>query len=429
MKVCPACKTRYSDADQFCSRCGTNLVVVPWGKEEASIKFKKRNLFWILGLLAILISSLSIAVFIFFTQDSKIPPLPYQPEKAGSKESSEGKNQVGSEIISKGYALLVKKVQPAIVTIETYDKSGEERGIGSGFFINDKGHLITNYHVLKGSYYVKIKFTDGKESKVYTDKAIGIDRKADLVKIKVNLKKSSVNYLKMAESPPEIGERIVVVGSPMGLEQTVTDGVISGIRQTDDLKFIQISAPISPGSSGGPVVNLKGEVVGVATFQLREGQNLNFAIPASKILTLGEREEEIELASGGKKVPTFMAHKESVNHLGIGRQWLLNWKSQYPYQGVLEVRSKLGQNRYLSRITVRYLNEKNIQRTVSFDGLLIIQGNDVIIHCSNPSESWWVTDDFFLKRHNDIMEGYSIDKAGRRGYARLRLVESGQAVK
>lgn len=423
MKACPSCKARYSDADQFCSKCGTNLVVVPWEKQEASIKLKKRNLFWISGLLAILIASISIAVFIYFTQEFKTPPQLYQPEKAGIKESSEGKGQAGPEITSKGYARLIKEVQPAIVTIETYDKSGEERGIGSGFFINDKGHLITSYHVLKDSYYAIIKLPDHKKIKVYTDKAIGIDRKADLVKIKVNLKNLSVNYLKIAESPPDVGERIVVVGSPLGLEQTVTDGVISGFRQVDDLKFIQISAPISPGSSGGPVVNLKGEVVGVATFYLRGGQNLNFAIPASKILALGEREEEIELAKRGEKAPTIQPHKESVNHLGIGRQWLLEWKSQFPYRGVLEIQSKLGQNRYLSRITIRYVNERNIQRTVSFDGLLIIKGSDVIIHCSNPSKSWWITDDFYLKRRNDVMEGYSVDKAGRRGYARLRLVE------
>ena len=132
-----------------------------------------------------------------------------------------------------------------------------------------------------------------------------------MVKIKVKLQKPSLNYLKIAESPPDVGEKIVVVGSPFGLDQTVTDGVISGFRQIDDLKIIQISAPISPGSSGGPVVNLKGEVIGVATFYLRGGQNLNFAIPASKILVLGEMEEEIVLAQKGEQPPTFQGAQGS----------------------------------------------------------------------------------------------------------------------
>jgi len=69
------------------------------------------------------------------------------------------------------------------------------------------------------------------------------------------------------------------------------------------------------------------------------------------------------------------------------------------------------------------LNEKNVQRTVSFDGLLTIKGDNVVIHCSNPTVSWWVTDDFYLKLRNDVMEGYSVDKAGRRGYARFKLAE------
>jgi hypothetical protein len=376
-----------------------------------------------LGLLAITFLLIGIGVFFYVNQRLGKSLPAYQQEKSTGAESSKEKTLAAPEISSEGYARLIKEVRPAIVTIQTYDRSGEERSLGSGFFINDKGHLISNYHVIEDSYYAIIKFSDGKETKVYTNKAIGIDRKADLVKIQVKLQKPSANYLKIAESPPEVGERIIVVGSPFGLEQTVSDGVISGIRQVDDLKFIQISAPISPGSSGGPVVNLKGEVVGVATFQFKGGQNINFAIPASKILALGEKEEEIELAKRDEQVPLSQPKKETQNHVSIGRQWELKWKSQYYYKGFLEVKKKLEQDRYLTRITVRFLNEKNIQRTVSFDGLMTIQGNDVVISCSNPTKSWWVTDDFYLIKRNDIMEGYSVDKTGRRGYARLRLAE------
>jgi S1-C subfamily serine protease len=423
MKVCPTCKVRYSEDNHFCSICGASLVKELTEKQEAHKKWKGLNLPSILGLLAIPIVIIIVGIAFYFNRGPSKPLPPNKLEKAEGAKINKEKVQVISEITSEGYARLVKEVQPAIVTVQTYDRSGEERGLGSGFFINDKGHLITNYHVVKDSYYAIIKFKDGKESKIYTDKAIGIDRKADLIKFHVKLQRTSINYLKITESPPEVGERIVVVGSPLGLEQTVTDGVISGIRQIDDLKIIQISAPISPGSSGGPVVNLKGEVVGVATFYLKGGQNLNFAIPAAKILSLGEGEEEIELAKRSVKAPTFQQHKESLNQFNIDRQWLLEWKSQYSYRGVLEIQKKLEQYRYFSRITVRFLNEKNIQRTVSFDGLLTIRGNDVVIHCSNPTESWWVTDDFYLKWSNDVMEGYSLDKSGRRGYAKLRLVE------
>ena len=297
MKVCPACKVRYSDNARYCSICGNNLVVEPEEEQEISKKGINITLLLKLGILIISILFIVGSILVYLSSGPSKHLTLYKQGKGENIEKSKKETQVSSEMTSDGYARLIKKVQPAIVTIHTFDRAGEEKSLGSGFLINDKGHLITNYHVLKDSYYAIIKFSDGKETKIYTDKAIGIDRKADLVKIHVKPTTPQINFLKIADSLPEVGERIVVVGSPLGLEQTVTDGVVSGVRQVDDLKFIQISAPISPGSSGGPVVNMKGEVVGVSTFILKGGQNLNFAIPASKILVLGEKEEDIQLAN------------------------------------------------------------------------------------------------------------------------------------
>lgn len=93
--------------------------------------------------------------------------------------------------------------------------------------------------------------------------------------------------LSINASLPEVGERVVVIGSPLGLEQTVSDGIVSAVREVSAFgTIIQITAPISPGSSGSPVVNMKGEVIGVATFQSMIGQNLNFAIPGERIAKL-----------------------------------------------------------------------------------------------------------------------------------------------
>jgi hypothetical protein len=93
-------------------------------------------------------------------------------------------------------------------------------------------------------------------------------------------------FLRLATDKAQIGDRIATVGSPEGLSNSVADGLVSAIRDEDGSQFLQISAPISPGSSGGPVFNFKGEVVGISSFQLKEGQNLNFAIPVDEISKL-----------------------------------------------------------------------------------------------------------------------------------------------
>ena len=180
---------------------------------------------------------------------------------------------------------LVKKTQPSIVTVITYDNKGKVKGQGSGFFINRKGHLITNYHVLRGSHSAGIKTYDGK---VYPVKSVLAENEnMDLIKLSVDIREVPSNWLSVTPTQPAIAERIVVIGSPLGLEQTVSEGIVSGIREIPNKgKVLQISAPISPGSSGSPVVNMNGDVVGIATFYLVKGQNLNFAIPAEYLLDL-----------------------------------------------------------------------------------------------------------------------------------------------
>jgi hypothetical protein len=114
---------------------------------------------------------------------------------------------------------------------------------------------------------------------------------------------------------------------------------------------------------------------------------------------------------------------DPLRRFQVGRQWAIDWQSLFRYRGVMQIQQKLGANQYLSRITVRFTN-KNKEVTVSMDGLLTINGNKVVINCSNASESWWDTDDFYLEYNNDIMTGYNIDTKGRRGTAVFRFVEA-----
>jgi tetratricopeptide (TPR) repeat protein len=180
---------------------------------------------------------------------------------------------------------LVKKIQPAVVTVIVYDAERHIAGIGTGFFISPQGHLITNFHVLAGKYAADVRTSQGKSYRVKT--VLAENKAADIVKLEVDIPQNEAAWISVSDRPPEIAERIVVVGSPMGLEQTVSEGIISSVREIPTIgRVFQMSAPISPGSSGSPVVSTKGQVIGIATFQFIQGQNLNFAVTAQQIMAL-----------------------------------------------------------------------------------------------------------------------------------------------
>jgi len=186
---------------------------------------------------------------------------------------------------------LIKIIKPSVVIVFAYDDKGEFLKLGSGFFISQSGDIITNYHVLQGADSAEVKTSDGKTYPITY--IIAGDEQSDIICLSVDIPSQYVHPLSLSATVPEVGERIIVYGSPLGLEKTVSDGIVSAIREVPGYgKLIQITAPISPGSSGSPVLNMKGEVIGIATFQFIEGQNLNFAIPSERIANLDLTEEK-----------------------------------------------------------------------------------------------------------------------------------------
>lgn len=182
-------------------------------------------------------------------------------------------------------AALVQKTQPAVATVLTYDIHHQSMGFGSGFFVDDQGHLITNYHVVEDAYAAEVRLKDGTVLAV--EAVVAENAASDLVRLRVARDGNRGPWLRLSPEPPRIAERVMVVGSPMGLEQTVSEGIVSALRTAPGLgRFFQISAPISRGSSGGPVLNMDGEVVGVVSFMVVMGQNLNFAVSSEEIEAL-----------------------------------------------------------------------------------------------------------------------------------------------
>jgi len=179
---------------------------------------------------------------------------------------------------------LVKRVKPSAVAIETFDAKGNSVSRGSGFFIAEN-RVITNRHVIERSSRVEIHLMDGK--KFVVRGVLAVDGEGDLALLQVEVPKGLAIPLPIVRAVPQEGESIVVIGNPFGLEGSVSNGIVSAVREISGYgKIIQITAPISPGSSGSPVVNMYGQVIGVATLQAAEGQSLNFAVPAERIALL-----------------------------------------------------------------------------------------------------------------------------------------------
>ncbi len=173
--------------------------------------------------------------------------------------------------------------------------------MGTGFFINKNGDFITNFHVLRDADRAYIKTKNGGTYNVKS--IIAQYEDLDLIVGRADILDKTPLPVPFSSSLPQIGEKIIVIGNPFVLEQSVTDGIVSAIRETksDGRTIIQISAPISPGSSGSPVVNMKGEVIGVATFQLIVGQNLNFAVACDNNFVETLKEDEIPFSKWSSK--------------------------------------------------------------------------------------------------------------------------------
>ena len=198
--------------------------------------------------------------------------------------------QTASAWAEQDITTLASVIRPAVVTVINYNYKGKPESMGSGFFINKRGHLITNYHVYNGKKRGEIKTIDGKTYPITS--IISQNPEMDLVKLKVAIPAKEIKYIRVSRNPPSVAEKIMVVGSPLGLEQTVSDGILSAKRNINKFGIVyQITAPISPGSSGSPVVNMNGQVIGVVSFQAIQGQNLNFAIPAKHVADLSSQGE------------------------------------------------------------------------------------------------------------------------------------------
>jgi putative serine protease PepD len=187
---------------------------------------------------------------------------------------------------------VVKKTMPAVVNISTVTLVEDfffgvypQSGIGSGFIIDPKGYILTNYHVVEGARKIDVTLSEGKK---YTGKIVGYDKRSDLAVIKIDAE--NLPYLPLGDSDKlEPGQFAIAIGNPYGLNRTVTLGIVSALNRTiiepNGVRLenlIQTDAAINPGNSGGPLINIKGEVIGINTAIKSDAQGIGFAIPINK---------------------------------------------------------------------------------------------------------------------------------------------------
>jgi S1-C subfamily serine protease len=185
----------------------------------------------------------------------------------------------------KSIPAIAKSANGAVVSIIMSDKSGQPIVEGSGFVIGKDGSVVTNYHVIKSGASGVVKLPDGTAYGI--DGIITLDPDLDLAVIKAHGK--NFHTVRLGDSNRvQVGDEVVAIGNPLSMESTVSNGIVRAIRQLGQKSggFLQITAPISPGSSGGPLFNMEGEVVGITTMYLEGGENLNFAIPINELKRL-----------------------------------------------------------------------------------------------------------------------------------------------
>jgi tetratricopeptide (TPR) repeat protein len=228
---------------------------------------------------------------------------------------------------------LVRRVKPSVVAIATFDQKGEALATGSGFFIHPQ-QVLTNLHVIRGAYRAEIRTLDGKGRVFAVIGVIKSDEEGDLAVLSVDIPAARCRPLELSSQLPEDGERIFVIGNPLRLEGSVSDGIVAAVREVPNVgKIIQVTAPVSHGNSGSPLFNLKGQVIGVITIRVINGENINLAIESARIARLPTKKFLMlpELAAKASTTDTAEAVSQSFYRNGLDSMWLGNYDGALGY--------------------------------------------------------------------------------------------------
>ncbi len=189
---------------------------------------------------------------------------------------------IASPAFGQQSATVAKKESATVVEITVFDQDGKVLSSGSGFIVRADGVLVSNNHVIDGASSASVTLPNGD---IFDDVTLlDSDKRRDLVLLKIKALNLLVSRLGDSDAV-DVGQHVIAIGNPEGLVRSVSDGIVSAMRQADGFKVIQVTAPVSPGSSGGPLFNDDGQVIGVTSGAM-DGQNLNLAVPINYLKPL-----------------------------------------------------------------------------------------------------------------------------------------------
>ena len=285
------------------------------------------------------------------------------------------------------------QLDEAVLMIVGMNAKGSAVSQGSGFILGSDGLAGSNYHVLRGVTRAFAECCNGRKFEILSVE--GADLEKDLVVFQLyelgrTEKPQGLPHVVFAPSKElKVGQRVIAVGSPQGLENTVSDGILSAIRESDSVRYLQITAPISPGSSGGPVLDSDGHMIGVATFQFEKGQNLNFAVAADYIAPLIEQHFQLSLREFQTAVRQVQRREHGVATTPRSADTADNsWLAQQLPEEYLFACSQTDTNRCSKTVThLKYLPERNmLMETEDFQDYFLDAHKK-----ATPSDGHWYT--------------------------------------
>lgn len=260
---CTSCGRAVDSGASFCGHCGA-----PAHALQARARSRTLRLVVLLAVVAIAAAGAAFLV------TPRTTPAEQPPTAAAAPDAAETATFDPA------------RLSPSVLTLHTFDAAGQPLGQGSGFIVGAGGLAVTNWHVAKGA--TSISATSGTGESFTVTRLVSADEANDLVTLQL----SGAVVRSLLALPPadsrtvKPGVRVYTISTPVGLSHTVSDGMLSGVRTLNGVQVLQITAPISPGSSGGPVFNEQGQVIGVITSQFSQGQQLNFAVPIDMVVRL-----------------------------------------------------------------------------------------------------------------------------------------------